>query len=468
MKPLLSITSLLAVLGALSVAAPQAAAQGTTTTTLTASPNPVISGKPVTFTANVQTNGSSPLTGFVDLGINGNFTPGLSVVNGVATTAIPFNTVGTYVVVATYTGDANNASSSAMVSVAVQAELGLTPTTITVATSANPAEVGEYLTYTATVAGNGASTPTGTVNFFFGSGVSPVPETLGSNGKATASTAFPTSGDYPITATYSGDANNAGSTSVAFGQTVSALGAGPGLSFVPVTPCRIADTRTLPPWTLQRASHRQQRDAQLSHTTERMRHSIDGRRLFAQCDRDAERTPRLPDGVADRADKTDDLADELLRRPSESECCHCGGRNIGIDRCFRQHSYFHRRDYRHRWILCTFYFLQPGLLPDYAMPPGGYSTRHPSWTAGRTLSCRQADPLVSAPVRHVQYPFECAGLLVERYGDATQRGKPRLPGVISHRAETTWYVYFECTHWNDHGQRRHCSRGDGRSRLSVY
>ena len=246
MKPLLSITSLLAVLGALSVAAPQAAAQGTTTTTLTASPNPVISGKPVAFTANVQTNGSSPLTGFVDLSINGNFTPGLSVVNGVATTAIPFNTVGTYLVVATYTGDANNASSSAMVSVAVQAELGLTPTTITVATSANPAEVGEYLTYTATVAGNGASTPTGTVNFFFGSGVSPVPETLGSNGKATASTAFPTSGDYPITATYSGDANNAGSTSVAFGQSVSALGAGPGLSFVPVTPCRIADTRTLP------------------------------------------------------------------------------------------------------------------------------------------------------------------------------------------------------------------------------
>ena len=115
-------------------------------------------------------------------------------VNGVATTAIPFNTVGTYLVVATYTGDANNASSSAMVSVAVQAELGLTPTTITVATSANPAEVGEYLSYTATVAGNGASTPTGTVNFFFGSGVSPVPETLGSNGKATASTAFPTSG----------------------------------------------------------------------------------------------------------------------------------------------------------------------------------------------------------------------------------------------------------------------------------
>ena len=243
MKPLLSVTSLLAVLGALLVTAPQAAAQATTTTTLTASPNPIISGKQVTFTATVHTTGSSPLAGFVDLSINGNFTLGLSVVNGVATTAIPFNTVGTYVVVATYTGDPNNATSSGMVSVAVQAELGLSPTTITAASSANPAEVGEYLTYTATVAGNGASTPTGTVNFFFGSGVSPVPETLGSNGTATASTAFPNSGDYQITATYSGDANNAGSTSVAFGQTVSTAGAGPGLSFVPVTSCRIADTR---------------------------------------------------------------------------------------------------------------------------------------------------------------------------------------------------------------------------------
>ena len=133
MKPLLSILSLLAVLGTLSVTAPQAAAQ-TTTTTLTASPNPVITGKQVTFTVTVQATGSSPLTGFVDLSINGNFTPGLSLVNGVATTAIPFSTVGTYAVVATYTGDPNNATSSAMVNLSVQAALGLSPTTTTVAT----------------------------------------------------------------------------------------------------------------------------------------------------------------------------------------------------------------------------------------------------------------------------------------------------------------------------------------------
>ena len=245
MKPLLSILSLLAVLGTLSVTAPQAAAQ-TTTTTLTASPNPVITGKQVTFTVTVQATGSSPLTGFVDLSINGNFTPGLSLVNGVATTAIPFSTVGTYAVVATYTGDPNNATSSAMVNLSVQAALGLSPTTTTVATSVNPAEVGEYLTYTATVAGNGGSTPTGTVNFFFGSNTVPVAGTLGSNGKATATTAFPNPGDYQITANYSGDANNAGSASVPFGQTVSAAGAGQGLSFVPVTPCRIADTRNTP------------------------------------------------------------------------------------------------------------------------------------------------------------------------------------------------------------------------------
>jgi hypothetical protein len=247
MKPLLSILSLLAVLGTLSVTAPQAAAQATTTTRLTASPNPIITGKQVTFTVTVQTTGSSPLTGFVDLSINGNFTPGLSLVNGVAATAIPFNTVGQYTVVATYTGDPNNANSSATVNVAVQAALGLSPTTIAVTSSTNPAQVGEYLTYTATVAGNGATTPTGTVNFFFGSGVSPVPEPLGNNGTATASTAFPTSGDYAITASYSGDANNAGSTSVAFGQSVTQPGAGPGLSFVSMPPCRIADTRgTIP------------------------------------------------------------------------------------------------------------------------------------------------------------------------------------------------------------------------------
>jgi hypothetical protein len=247
MKPLLSITFLLAALVMFSLTTPQAAAQATTTTTLAASPNPIISGKEVTFTATVQTTGSSPLTGFVDLSINGNVTPGLGLVNGVATTTIPFSTVGTYAVVATYTGDPNNANSSATVRVAVQAALGLSPTTTTVVTSVNPAQVGEFLTYTATVAGNGASAPTGTVNFFFGSGTTPFPEPLGSNGTATATNAFPNPGDYEITASYSGDANNAGSTSVPVGQSVSTAGSGQGLSFVAVTPCRIADTRNIPP-----------------------------------------------------------------------------------------------------------------------------------------------------------------------------------------------------------------------------
>src|SRR5580692_2309473 len=118
MKSLLSTISLLAVLGTLSVTAPRAAAQAATTTKLTASPNPIIAGKQVTFTVTVQASGSSPLTGFVDLSINGNFTPGLGLVNGVATTAIPFNTIGQYIVVATYTGDPNNANSSATVHVA--------------------------------------------------------------------------------------------------------------------------------------------------------------------------------------------------------------------------------------------------------------------------------------------------------------------------------------------------------------
>jgi Bacterial Ig-like domain (group 3) len=243
MKSLFCVTSLLTVLCILSVTSPQAEAQTATATSLTASPNPIISGKQVTFTATVQTTGSSPLAGFVDLSINGNFSPGLSVINGVASTTIPFNTVGTYAVVATYTGDPNNASSSAMVNVIVQAALGLSPTTTTVAASINPAQAGEYLTYTATVAGNGASTPTGTVNFSFGGGTSPVPVTLGNNGTATATTAFPNTGNYEITASYSGDANNAGSVSVPFGETVSSAGAGSGLSFVPTTPCRIADTR---------------------------------------------------------------------------------------------------------------------------------------------------------------------------------------------------------------------------------
>ncbi len=84
--------------------------------------------------------------------------------------------------------------------------------------SANPSAVGSSVTFTATITG---STPTGTVGFTDnGSAIAGCTAQAVSAGKATCATAALTAGSHSIVATYSGDANNSGSTSPALTQTV--------------------------------------------------------------------------------------------------------------------------------------------------------------------------------------------------------------------------------------------------------
>jgi uncharacterized repeat protein (TIGR03803 family) len=88
-------------------------------------------------------------------------------------------------------------------------------TTTTLTSSLNPSTVGQSVTFTATVTGN---SPTGTVKFFVGStslGFRPL-----SLGVAALSTPRLVAGTHSITAVYSGDANNAPSTSAAVTQVV--------------------------------------------------------------------------------------------------------------------------------------------------------------------------------------------------------------------------------------------------------
>jgi hypothetical protein len=91
-------------------------------------------------------------------------------------------------------------------------------TTTTLTSSPNPSVGGQSVTFTATVAASGSGVPTGTVTFTDGS-TSLGAGTL-SGGIATFSTSALTAGTHSITATYSGDANFAGSTSVLLSQTV--------------------------------------------------------------------------------------------------------------------------------------------------------------------------------------------------------------------------------------------------------
>lgn len=215
-----------------------------TTTKLTSSANPVVIGQPVTYTVTVTAAGSVPLTGPVRITFNGNNGPDYSLHNGsVVVTTTAAGPPQTIQVIASYLGDANTGpSTSATLNEVVTAGVGLTPTSISVAIGINPAYPYQTVTYTATV--TGGVTPTGTVKFYLGSTI-PFSVPL-SGGTATMTNAYPSPGNYPISATYSGDSHNQGTTSTTIEQVVLAAAAQPPLQFVPITPCRVADTRNPP------------------------------------------------------------------------------------------------------------------------------------------------------------------------------------------------------------------------------
>ncbi len=200
--------------GSASAPFPLAVVQATTTTALTIAPNPALVLTPITFTANVTSNGGAP-TGSVNFLANG-IVIGTATLNasGVATFTTSALAAATYSVTASYTGDANNAvSTSSPVSLVVS--LATTATALTVAP--NPALVGAAVTMTATVTGNGG-TPTGTVNFI-ANGATLASAVL-TAGVATFTTSTLAPGNYSITASYLGDPADSPSTSAAITETV--------------------------------------------------------------------------------------------------------------------------------------------------------------------------------------------------------------------------------------------------------
>ena len=142
----------------------------------------------------------------------------VTVTNGVVPNSNAFTptTVGSYSFNATYSGDANNnrATSGCELLTVTRAS-----TTTTVVSSANPSVFGQSVTFTATVTGSTTvATLTGTVTFLDGA------TTLGtgtlSGGTATFTTSALAVGSHSITASYGGDTNFTGSTSVPLTQTV--------------------------------------------------------------------------------------------------------------------------------------------------------------------------------------------------------------------------------------------------------
>jgi hypothetical protein len=187
-----------------------------TTTALVSSLNPSLLGQTVTFTATVT--GASP-TGSVQFFDGATSLGTVTLAAGQAALATSSLTVGTHPITAVYSGDTSNLASTSPVLNQVVNPTGLPPTTTSLVSSVNPSLFGQAVTFTATVAG---ASPTGTVQFL--DGATSLGTVALAAGQATLATSSLAVGTHPVTAVYSGDANNLASTSPVLNQVVNPAG----------------------------------------------------------------------------------------------------------------------------------------------------------------------------------------------------------------------------------------------------
>ena len=202
-----------------SIVVPLAVNLITTSTTLSASPNPSVTGQTVTLTATVAP--VSPSVGTPSGSIifkDGATTLGsVALANGTATLSTSSLALGPHSVAASYGGGGNFAASA---STAVGQTVNPISTTTTLTTSLNPSRFGQSVTFTVTVGpvAPGTGTPAGSVTFQDGS--NPIGTANLSAGAATLATSSLPAGSHSISAVYAGAGNFAGSTSSAVTQTV--------------------------------------------------------------------------------------------------------------------------------------------------------------------------------------------------------------------------------------------------------
>ena len=180
-----------------------------TTTILSSSPNPSSYGQAVTFTATVTSSlGAPPPDGETVSFMKGTTVLGTGALSGGSasfkTSTLP---VGTNAIKAVYGGDSNLPGST---SKAVSQVVSKATTTTALASSLNPSNVGQSVTFTACVAPQFSGTVTGTVTFYDGTTAL---KTVGlSGGVAKYTTSTLSSGSHTITAKYNGNVDFDGSS----------------------------------------------------------------------------------------------------------------------------------------------------------------------------------------------------------------------------------------------------------------
>jgi uncharacterized repeat protein (TIGR01451 family) len=137
---------------------------------------------------------------------------------------------GSCTITASQSGDANRAAATP---VNQSFNIAKAPTTTTLSSTVNPSDVGQSVTFTATVTSAAPLTPTGAVQFKIDGSDVGTPVTLNASGIATLTIAGLAPGSHTVVAVYSGDADfAAGSGTLSGGQTVRNQ---PGLSINDVT-----------------------------------------------------------------------------------------------------------------------------------------------------------------------------------------------------------------------------------------
>ena len=205
-----------------------------TTTTLTSTPNPSVTGQTVTLssTVTVVAPGTGTVTGTVTFNDGSTVLGTANLSGGSASLAVVTLVGGSHSLTATYTASGNFAGSN---SAAVTQTVNAASTRTTLSSSANPSAFGQPISLTATVSpvAPGAGTVGGTVTFKDGTTV------LGTgnltSGSASLLVATLAVGSHSLTAVYAATASYGGSTSAAVTQTVKQSATSTSVSVSPLT-----------------------------------------------------------------------------------------------------------------------------------------------------------------------------------------------------------------------------------------
>ena len=200
-------TAFTASTGSLTQTVNQAATTTTTTTAVSSSANPAVIGQTVTYTATVSPVPDGGTVAFSDNGapITGCSSLQVSTSTGTVTCQRSYKIAGTHPITGAYSGDTAFTASTGSLTQTVNQAATTTTTTTAVSSSANPAVIGQTVTYTATV----SPVPDGGTVAFSDNGA-PITgcsslQVSTSTGTVTCQRSYKIAGTHPITGAYSGD-----------------------------------------------------------------------------------------------------------------------------------------------------------------------------------------------------------------------------------------------------------------------